>query len=132
MPFSLTPVVRGHAAAVYKRPEAVLDASEQQEGQGQDRVCPASLKMSSLPFLQILLLLLALHTPRTQGYPLTTRKYHNEFKELEDILSKTPLPSQVSSWDKAGMGQAGQAGASGQQDSWALFPSSPTEARGLK
>lgn len=132
MPSPRALVVPGHAAAVYKRPEAVLDASEHEEGQGQDRVCPASLKMSSLPFLQILLLLLTLHAPRAQGLPLTTRKYHREFKELEEILSKTPLPSQVSSWDKAGTGQAGQTGASGQQDSWALFPSSPTETRGLK
>lgn len=74
---------------------------------------PASPKMSSLSVLPLFLLLLALHTHQAQGQPLRT--YYNLIKEIEAILNEPPVPSQVSSRDKVGMGQgrAGSAQANG-------------------
>lgn len=130
-----TPLVCGHTAAAYKRQEAVSDTSEHHEGPGQDRRCPASPEMSSLPVLHVFLLLLALHVPRAQGQPIRQSRqlikeyYVNLMSELDTILSNPTVPPQVSSWDKAGRGQ-GRAGrclrTAGLMRSLSLFPHSKT------
>lgn len=86
---------------------------------------PASPKMSSLPVLPLFLLLLALHAPRAQGQPLRT--YSSRINEIEAILNEPPVPSQVSSRDKVGMGREGLAvlRPTGLMGSLSLSPTGP-------
>lgn len=105
-------LICGHTAAVHKRQEAVSDTSEYHEGPGQHRMHPTSPKMSSLPILHLLLLLLTAHAPQAQGRSLprrSTEEYNNMIKEITRILYELPLPPPVSSCDKVGTGW-GQAG----------------------
>lgn len=123
-----TPTGCTHTASAHKRRETVLDASEHHKGPGQDRVDPACLNMSNCPIMYLLLLLLGFQAPQAQGRPFTTHqleKFSAMIDEIMEILDKSPLPSQVSNWDKAGIGQGGMAGASVQQDSWTLSSSTP-------
>ena len=85
----------------------LLDASERHEGPGQDRKDPDSLNMSNLPIMYLLLLLLGFQAPQAQGRPFTTyqlNQYLAKIDEIMKIFNKLPLPSQVSNWDKVGIG----------------------------
>lgn len=73
----------------------------------------ASPRISSLPILHLVLLLLAHYTTQAQGMNL---HYFSYIKEIETILNK-PVPSQVSSWDRGGMGQGRAGRCSGQRGS---------------
>lgn len=90
---------------------------------------PTSPKTSGLLVLPFFLLLLALHAPQAQGRPSPT--YLQLFQEIEGILNKPSVPSEVSSrdsWHGAGKGWQ----CSGQRDSWALLslpPTGPLELR---
>lgn len=114
LPMPAPQPICGHTATVYKRQESVSDTSEHHEGPGQHRMHPTNPKMSSLPILRLLLLLLTAHAPQAQGRPLMTSLTEEDvnmmLKEIKGILPKPPLPPQVSSWDKVGTawGQAGR------------------------
>ena len=79
----------------------------------------ASPKMSSLPVLALLLLLLAHRTPPAQGQPLPTT-YITLIKEMRGLLSQPPVLSKVSSWDKVGTMKGRSGRGSGQKDSRVL------------
>lgn len=68
---------------------------------------PTSPKTSGLLVLPFFLLLLALHAPQAQGRPSPT--YLQLFQEIEGILNKPPVPSEVSSRDRLAWGREGLA-----------------------